>query len=175
MRYCPNCCAYLHENDLDVCPKCGYDLRKAREERSAVMKEEEAGKVIDTLFNGPPCPICGEGTAEVEVEVEHIAEGERIPIKGLRLMGGEINKRARTQLLFWIRGTVCRTEHRSVLEYSCRETAQCPMCFSKLTPYGSSILSCVKCDRHYPTASFVSIDQEEALRMEGWFLTGKDR
>ncbi len=128
-------------------------------------KEKEDASRFDPSW---PCPLCGVPTKEVPLDVQHRVTGEKIPITGLRLMGGEIEKKAITQISFEGVGRECREGHRIALRWTSKEMPICPMCFSKLSPYGSSILSCARCSRHFPTHCFRSCPHKEALNAEGW-------
>ncbi len=166
-QYCPNCSAYQLDTKAPNCHKCGHDMVAAREEQHS--RKLEKVKEGDSSFDpSQPCPSCGAPTKDIPLDIEHGVRGEKIPMTGLRLMGGEIVKRATTQIFIEGVGRECREGHRIALSWTSREMPICPMCFSKLSPYGSSILSCGRCSRHFPTHCFRSRPHEEVLNEEGW-------
>ncbi len=141
----------------------------ARREQRNFKVEKAKEKEEDSRFDpSRPCPICGTPTKEVPLDVQHSVMGDKIPMTGLRLMGGDIEKKATTLISIEGVGRECREGHHIAQRWTSREMPICPMCFTKLSPYGASILSCSRCSRHFPTHCFRSRPHEEALMAEGW-------
>ncbi|MCK5773181.1 MAG: hypothetical protein KAH57_05285, partial [Thermoplasmata archaeon] len=131
-QYCPNCSAYQLDTKAPNCHKCGHDMASAREEQH--NQKLEKVKVEDSSFDrSQPCPLCAAPTKEIPMEIEHGVSGDKIPMTGLRLMGGDLVKRATTQILIEGAGRECREGHRIALRWTSREMPICPMCFSKLS------------------------------------------
>jgi len=174
MLYCPNCSAYQKDQTSSVCHRCGFDFtieEQRRLRRAQEAEEEEIRKFTEglrTYDRTCPCPVCGEPTVQHDEEVEHNVEGKRLPMSGMKLMGGDITKKAVTQISFSVSGRLCRQGHRSFTSFTSRERPLCPMCYDKMIRYGTSILSCPRCNRHFPMDAFETMDHEEALTAEGW-------
>jgi hypothetical protein len=172
MNYCPNCSAYQYDPYAKKCSKCGYDLtimEQRKEKRRQEIENEESLRVEEASYDQETqCSICGEPTRFVDLELDHPVEGTRMPIQGVKLMGGEITKKPVTLLQFKIKGRICRGGHKVVTEYDCREKPLCPICHDRLVLYGASLLSCPRCSRHYQKEFFSTQEPEEALELEGW-------
>ena len=139
----------------------------AREEQHKQRREKV--KEEDSSFDpSQACPLCGAPTRDLPLDIQHDVGGDKIPMTGLRLMGGDLVKRATTQIIIEGVGREGREGHRIALQWASKEMPICPMCFSKLSPYGSSILSCGRCSKHFPTHCFRSRPHEEVLTEEGW-------
>jgi ribosomal protein L37AE/L43A len=174
MLYCPNCSAYQKDQGSTHCHKCGFDFSVEEERRRKRAQEAEMEDIRKFTENNKsfdpssPCKICGSPTMEQDDEVEHIVEGKRISIGGLKMMGSDVTKRTETMMSMKVRGRRCQNDHLTYSEFEAREKPLCPMCLDRLVRYGSSILSCPRCKRHFPIDAFESMDPGEALRIEGW-------
>lgn len=172
MSYCPNCSAYQYDPQAKKCEKCGYDLtivEERKERRRQEIENEEIVRVEEASYDADsPCSICREPTRLVDIELEHPVEGTRMPIHGVKLMGGEITKVPITLLQFRIKGRICSGSHKVLLDYDCREKPLCPICHDRLVLYGASLLSCPRCSRHFQTEFFSTQEPDEALELEGW-------
>jgi hypothetical protein len=174
MRYCPNCSAYQHDGNATHCEKCGFDFSaeiERKEKRRKEIEEEELRNYAEknAVFDpGHPCSVCGSPSKHVEEEIEHPVEGNRVPIRGIKLMGGDITKKPITLLQFRVKGNICSSGHKIYTDYDLREKRLCPICQDKLVFYGSSLLSCPRCNRHFQSEYFATMDPQEALKEEGW-------
>jgi transposase-like protein len=174
MLYCPNCSAYQVDSAATNCHRCGFDFSIEEERRRKRAMEAEQDEIKKFTQNNrsydpsKPCKVCGAPTLEEEVEIDHIVEGKRISIGGLKMMGSDVTKKTETIISMKVKGRVCQNEHMTYSVYESREKPLCPMCLDSLIRYGSSILSCPRCKRHFPVDAFESMDPEEALRSEGW-------
>jgi uncharacterized Zn ribbon protein len=174
MRYCPNCSAYQKDGRAKVCSKCGYDFsdeEERRDKRRREIEEEEFRRITERNadYNGSvPCPVCGSPTREYQEELECPVEGRRIPIRGVKLMGGDITKKPVTMLQFDLKGRICTEGHKIYGDFECREKKLCPVCHDKMVFYGASLLSCPRCNRHFESQYFPDPDPEEELKREGW-------
>lgn len=95
-------------------------------------------------------------------------EGKRISIRGLKLMGGDITKRVVTQVTYDISGRECREGHKFFSSASSKIRPLCPVCYHPMVRYGSSLLSCTRCNKHYPINDWPDPDPMEVLRDDGW-------
>lgn len=174
MLYCPNCSAYQKDPGASTCHKCGFDVSVEEERRKRRALEVEEDEIKRFTHNNrsydhtSPCKVCGAPTLEQNEEVQHEVEGAKIKVGGLKLMGSEISKRSITLMAINVKGRSCQEGHRTYTSYTCRDKPLCPMCLDLLMVYGSVILSCPRCNRHYSMADFRSINPEEALEAEGW-------
>ena len=176
MRYCPNCSAYQHDPGAKICPKCGYDFsdeEERREKRRREIEEEEFRRITESNVDYDPsnrCPECGSPTREYREEMECPVEGNRIPIRGIKLMGGDITKKPITLLEFTVTGRICKEGHKICQDYDYREKRLCPVCQDKMVFYGSTLLSCPRCNRHFENEYFPNPDPVKELESEGWIL-----
>jgi len=171
MLYCPNCNAFQHDPDSDICPKCGFDMKAYVEKRRMKREPADAGEKRIRMVGFDeklPCPLCGSPSKVIDSEMEFIHEGERINVHGLKLMGGEITKRTQTQYQLHVRGTECEEGHLLYEEAKGRIRALCPLCFDPMIEYGSSLLSCTRCNRHYSKADWTIPPIDDIMRAEGW-------
>lgn len=129
----------------------------------------EKEKVLDQFFNTDRlCGICGGPTRDIRGDIEISVEGERISIQGLKLMGGNITKTTVTQYTYQITGYECKEEHRFFSDFKCRVRPLCPVCYDPMMKYGSSLMSCSRCNKHFPIQNWVQPDEHEVLLMNGW-------
>ena len=179
MRFCPNCSAMQRDDKAKICRKCGHSLEdgNADEAKDLVMSErEELLSVIGGSHEYDkerPCPICHEPTRQIHREIERMVLGDRVPIKGLRLMGGDLTKRAETLINLDVIGRECRGGHTLCEQYRVRERQLCPLCRRPMITYGSTLMSCRDCSLHFPRDIFSSEDPEKILTSEGFSRVGK--
>lgn len=174
MRYCPKCCAYQHDQLAKACRKCGFDFteherklkmdleRKLSEERT---QDEEAFGKYDMAS---PCPECGAPMRPVERTIEVPVEGAKVSVQDLKLMGSDMNKRSVTQYSIDIVGVECFKGHRFFRSFVHREKPLCPLCLNPMIRYGSAILSCNRCKKHYSLGDWATKDPLLLLSEEGW-------
>ena len=177
MLYCPNCSAYQHDKETTSCGRCGFDFSAHIKTPSEVIEEKRPNqkKVLEQFFNTDrPCSTCGGPTRDIRGDVEISVEGERISIQGLKLMGGDITKATVTQYTYQINGYECKEEHRFFSDFKCRVRPLCPVCYDPMMKYGSSLMSCARCNKHFPIQSWVQPDEYEVLLMNGWELIADD-
>lgn len=170
MQYCPNCSAFQSDPEATSCDKCGYDLSmcKMRSDPSDIEGPERK-KIDDGSFNiRKPCKRCGAPTKDVKGEIEINVEGKRMSIYGLKLMGGEITKRPITQYTYKIEGYQCKEDHKFYGDFKCRIRPLCPVCYDPMIKYGSSLLSCARCNKHFPVDNWVEPDELDILLEQGW-------
>jgi hypothetical protein len=176
MLYCPNCSAYQYEKDATSCRKCGFDFSGYVETTPEVVVEDEASgkvKIPHRNYNADRlCNICGGPTRDIKGDIEISVEGERISIRGLKLMGGDISKTAVTQYTYQIIGYECREGHRFFSDFKCRVRPLCPVCYDPMMKYGSSLMSCSRCNKHFPVQSWAKPDEFEVLLMNDWEYIG---
>jgi len=174
MRYCPKCSAYQHDDAAVSCRKCGFDfsehLKKMKEEEEQRSAEQASPpkKVAAPLEPDHPCPICGAPTRAVETTVESAVQGNKIVVQGVRLMGSEISKRSVTECQIDVVGRACENGHKIYATMVPRVRAVCPLCLHYMINYGSAVLSCTKCNKHFSLDDWVFPGPEEVLRNEGW-------
>jgi hypothetical protein len=170
MPYCPNCSAYQYDAAAETCSKCGHVLHisTAPEEKSDL--DEFAPKMVEepSYSVRQPCKRCGAPTKVTNGEIEIEVEGERLSINGLKLMGGEITKKAVTRYTYHVQGYTCKEEHRFYSDFRCRIRPLCPVCYDPMIKYGSSLFSCTRCNKHFSLESWVEPDAEEVLLDHGW-------
>ena len=169
MQYCPNCSAFQYDQNAERCPKCGFDLTTANQNVTTIPEEDLPKKKVEPGFDPKkPCETCGSPTRPVNGEIEVPVEGERISIRGLKLMGGDITKRVVTQITYDISGYECREGHKFFSRAESKVRPLCPVCYHPMIKYGSSLLSCTRCNRHYPVNDWPDPDPMEVLDQEGW-------
>jgi hypothetical protein len=176
MLYCPNCSAYQHDKAATSCSRCGFDFSGHTNTTPEVIDDDGPGKmkIPDQFFDKDrPCSICGSPTRDISGDVEISVEGERISIRGLKLMGGDITKTAMTQYTYQITGYECKEEHRFFSDFKCRVRPLCPVCYDPMMKYGSSLMSCTRCDKHFPVQGWAQPDEYEVLLMNGWEYVGE--
>ena len=174
MRYCPKCCAYQHDQLAKACRKCGFDFteherkmkmdleRKLSEEKT---QDEEAYGKYDMAS---PCPDCGAPTRQVDRTIEVPVEGNKVAVQDFKVMGGDMNKRSVTQYQIDIVGVECFKGHKYFKSYKHREKQLCPMCLNPMIRYGTAILSCNRCNKHYSLGDWATRDPTQILSEEGW-------
>jgi hypothetical protein len=170
MLYCPNCSAYLYDPGSETCDKCGYDLSSYTEQvPEPDLDVPGRKKVPDVSFSvRKPCKRCGAPTKDIRGEIEINVEGTRMSIYGLKLMGGEITKVPLTQYTYSIDGYECKEGHKFFNEFKCRIRPLCPVCYDPMMKYGSSLLSCSRCNKHFPVENWVEPDKLNVLLDHGW-------
>lgn len=169
MRYCPNCSAYQHDTESELCPKCGFDVKTHRELQEAVPEEKKKEpKDLSRYDDSKPCRICGSPTREIHKELQVSVEGSRINMYGIKLMGGEITKRTATRIDYEIVGRECAEGHLFYGDVSYKKRPICPLCYDPLMIYGTSLFSCSRCSKHFPMGDWPDPDPEETLKEEGW-------
>jgi len=174
MLYCPNCSAYQKSVNALTCQRCGFDFtieEERRRKRAFEAEQEEIRKFTENnraFDSAVPCKVCGGPTREETVEIEHQVEGKRISIGGLKMMGADVTKRTVTTISLTVQGRVCQEGHGMYASFEARDKPLCPMCLDRMIRYGSSIMSCPRCKRHFPADAFATMDAEQALREEGW-------
>jgi ribosomal protein L37AE/L43A len=174
MRYCPKCCAYQHDQLARSCRKCGFDFTEHEKKLKADMErklsedrtqDEEAFGRYDTES---PCPECGAPTRPVERTLEVPVEGSKVMVQDLKVMGGDMNKRSVNQYQIDITGMECYKGHRFYRTFQYREKLLCPLCLGPMIRYGSAILSCNRCNKHYSLGDWAKADPVKLLEDEGW-------
>ncbi|MBN1540029.1 MAG: hypothetical protein JW939_07780 [Candidatus Thermoplasmatota archaeon] len=170
MQYCPNCSAYQYDTDAERCRKCGFDLtaHRAKVATGNVKDETPAQKSEANFDPRVPCRLCGSPTKKFEGDHEALVEGNRISIRGLKLMGGDITKRTVTQITYTLSGYECQEGHRLYRSVSCRVRLLCPMCYHPMMKYGSALISCPNCNKHFPVNEWPDPDPMDVLHDEGW-------
>lgn len=174
MRYCPKCSALQHDDKAAGCRRCGYVFEAGQESESLIQQKSDREELLSILGqtksydSSHPCPVCQEPTRALERDLEHKVEGEKIPLKGIRLMGGEITGKAMTLITIHVSGMECSSGHLICLSYQARDRPLCPLCQRAMINYGSSLFSCSNCKLHFPSNIFRSEEPERVLEMEGY-------
>jgi hypothetical protein len=170
MLYCPNCSAYQCDQTATACDKCGHVLSA----HEIITNEPEIDcppqqKVEDPAFRiRRPCKRCGSPTKEINGDIDIDVDGERLSIYGLKLMGGEITKRAVTKYTYSMNGYICKEDHKFYSDFKCRIRPLCPVCYDPMIKYGSSLLSCSRCNKHFPVNDWKEPDELDVLVNNGW-------
>ncbi|MBN1390203.1 MAG: hypothetical protein JXA22_06135 [Candidatus Thermoplasmatota archaeon] len=170
MQYCPNCSAYQYDGNAEKCRKCGFDLTTQKAKVSSdIVKEGPPKERSERSFDARvPCMLCGSPTKAFDGEHDIPVEGRRISINGLKLMGGDITKKTVTQITYTLSGYECQGGHKLYSSVTYRVRQLCPLCYHPMFRYGSSLISCTRCNKHFPLNDWPKPDPMALLQGDGW-------
>lgn len=167
IHYCPRCSAYLGRPDLDVCPKCGSDLKTEKERKEKAEADlRRKHETVQGPFHpvlGRKCPVCGE---DVEILSSSV---EEFTVHGSNCGKGPMGEmKAPTQLFIGFRSWRCRKRHKLFSSFETESRELCPKCLTPNNQYGKLVRSCPKCGTMVPVEYYTKGEPVELMQKRGY-------
>jgi hypothetical protein len=149
----------------------GDSLKEWADENPEVAAEAEAtrAKYREVPQEQNPCPACGR-MLERHPDDTYSFDllGGDVNVSDVQAMSMVIRKRAVTQVVVEFDGWRCPSGHRYFTSFRENVRELCPVCRGPMARFGTTILSCRKCNVNLTKEKFVRLDGRQLLEDEGW-------
>ncbi len=174
-HFCPNCKFFMGADQLVVCPKCGYRLRRdhppASEGLLKDFQDVAQRRCAEEELDGPAykCPDCGNRLRfNLGDALQFDLLGKEMTIQAIKSLHMNISKKAVTQIHIEFDSWDCVKGHKFYTDFKESVKRLCPVCKGPMVKFGSEVLSCKKCRVNLTKDSFVFIEPEQLMLEQGY-------
>jgi len=172
-QFCPNCQFYMSNSQPDLCPKCGYRIKRTNPQvEEEVLQEYMESELKSADDDGNPvfkCPECQHRLRKRERQtLTFDLLGHDITTSTVSAFKMNLTKRAVTQVIVDFEGWACPKGHKYYQASNETVKQLCPICRGSMARFGSTVLSCKQCKINLTKDKYVYMKGSELMVDEGW-------